>query len=383
MPYSKPLDGIRAVAILAVLVFHVFPSYLPGGFTGVDVFFVLSGFLITSIILRDLREKRFSFREFYLRRIQRLMPNAVVTVLVVLALSSYILLPSMSRLVGRHALWTLTNLSNFFIWRNLGGYWGDAAEASPLMHTWSLAVEEQFYLVFPASLVLLARLQRDRVTWWLLIAVGLSLGLCIYATPGHPEATFYLLPARFWELLLGAVLASWDTPPILSSRLFREAAGWIGLGLVLAGFFVIDGQSGFPGAIALLPTLGTVFLIISSVAKTAISRVLSTPFMVVTGRLSYSLYLWHWPLIIFGRLVAVYLGESAVAGALTGAAVSVAVAWLAYVAVEQPLRSRTAGRGFRRRRIGRSSPLSGCRQSSASWQTGRDRSALRAGARLS
>lgn len=208
MPYSPPLDGIRAIAILAVLVFHVFPTYVRGGFTGVDVFFVLSGFLITSIILHDVRDYRFSFREFCLRRIQRLMPNAVLTVLVVLVLSSYFLLPSTARLVGRHSLWTLTNLSNFFIWRNFGGYWGDAAEASPLLHTWSLAVEEQFYLLFPASLVLLARFQRNRVTYWLLIAVGLSLGLCIYATPRHPGASFYLLPMRVWELLLGAALAS-------------------------------------------------------------------------------------------------------------------------------------------------------------------------------
>lgn len=161
LQYSPPLDGIRATAILAVLVFHTFPGLLRGGFTGVDVFFVLSGFLIASIILNDIRDGSFSLREFYIRRIQRLLPNSAVTVLAVLVLWSVLLPPSVSKQVGRHSLWTLTNLSNFFIWRNFGGYWGDSARFSPLLHTWSLAVEEQFYLVFPTSIALLARFQRD------------------------------------------------------------------------------------------------------------------------------------------------------------------------------------------------------------------------------
>src|SRR5216684_3690975 len=151
MPYSAPLDGIRAIAILAVLIFHISPVVLKGGFAGVDVFFVLSGFLITSILLHDIRDGSFSMREFYLRRVQRLLPNVVVTVFAVVLLWTLLMPPSQAIQAGRHGLWTILNLSNIYIWRNLGGYWGDAAEWAPLLHTWSLAVEEQFYLFFSAS----------------------------------------------------------------------------------------------------------------------------------------------------------------------------------------------------------------------------------------
>ena len=167
-PYLLPLDGVRAVAILAVIVFHVWPIALKGGFTGVDVFFVLSGFLITSILLQDIHEGNFSIREFYLRRIQRLLPNLLVTVLFVLLLWALWMPSSATRQTGCHGLWTLFNLSNIYVWRELGGYWGDTAEAAPLTHTWSLGIEEQFYLVFPFFLLLVVKLQPARVHFWLI-----------------------------------------------------------------------------------------------------------------------------------------------------------------------------------------------------------------------
>jgi len=185
MPYSAPLDGIRAIAILAVLIFHISPVVLKGGFAGVDVFFVLSGFLITSILLHDIRDGSFSMREFYLRRVQRLLPNVVVTVFAVLLLWTLLMPPSKAVQAGHHGLWTILNLSNIYIWRNLGGYWGDAAEWAPLLHTWSLAVEEQFYLFFPGFLLLLARVQRTRVLAWLVAATVLSLGLWLYGSRIH------------------------------------------------------------------------------------------------------------------------------------------------------------------------------------------------------
>ena len=157
MRYSPPLDGIRAVAILAVLIFHVAPSALTGGFTGVDVFFVLSGFLITSIILHDVRADRFSLREFYLRRVQRLLPNLIATVLGVLVLWTTLLPPSTARQAGEHGLWALFSASNIYIWRTLGSYWGNAAEHAPLTHTWSLGIEEQFYLLFPLVVLAVSR----------------------------------------------------------------------------------------------------------------------------------------------------------------------------------------------------------------------------------
>lgn len=173
MRYSAPLDGIRATSILGVLFFHIAPTTLSGGFSGVDVFFVLSGFLITSIIQHDMRAGEFSMREFYLRRIQRLMPNVVITVLGVVLLWSLLLPPSTARQTGTHGLWALFSLSNVFIWKNLGGYWGNAAESAPLTHTWSLGVEEQFYLLFPLTLLLLTP-QTGRLARWLGVMTAIS-----------------------------------------------------------------------------------------------------------------------------------------------------------------------------------------------------------------
>lgn len=353
MPYSAPLDGVRAIAILAVLVFHVSPAALRGGFTGVDVFFVLSGFLITSIILHDIREGSFSLAEFYKRRVQRLMPNIVATVLVTLVLWRVFLPPTAVVQAARHAIWTLLNLSNVFIWRTFGGYWGDSAASAPLLHTWSLAVEEQFYLLFPGSLVLLARFQRRRVFWWLVAAGVSSLALCIWGTSAHPVPTFYLLPTRVWELLLGAAMAAWRTPLVGEApknpwRNVPDAVGWVGVAVVTVGFFVLDETNGFPGAVALIPTVGTA-LILASIAdgQGRLAKLLSTPFMVETGRLSYSLYLWHWPLITLGKMQADLMGAPPLAGAAVGLIASVVASWGAYVGIEQPLRSRGGGRGLR------------------------------------
>ena len=212
MAYVKSLDGIRAIAIIAVLIFHVSPTALQGGFTGVDVFFVLSGFLITSIILHDLRAGQFSIREFYLRRVQRLLPNIIVMVMSVLLLWTTFLPASTASPTGHHGLWTIFNASNIYVWRHLGGYWGNSAEWAPLTHTWSLGIEEQFYLLFPCSLLLLVRLQPSRLKLWLALATACSFGACLLGSYARPTPTFYLLPTRVWELLLGALLAVHRTP---------------------------------------------------------------------------------------------------------------------------------------------------------------------------
>jgi len=352
MTYLKPLDGIRAIAIIAVLVFHISPTALRGGFTGVDVFFVLSGFLITSILLNDLREGRFSIREFYLRRIQRLLPNVVVTVLAVLVLWTLFLPPSTARATGSHGLWTLFNASNVYIWRNLGGYWGNSAEWAPLTHTWSLGIEEQFYLFFPCSLLLLVRLQPTRLKFWLTIATILSFGVCLYGSYARPVATFYLLPTRVWELLLGTIFAARRIPfhgkgdhLVGLQHKPRTTMGWIGIIMIAASFLAIGDENAFPGWVCLFPTFGTVLLVLSVVdGDTTLSRWLSSRFMVKTGRLSYSLYLWHWPLITFGKLQADLHGLPMFAGAVAGGVAGIILAWIAYVCVEQPLRNRGPGR---------------------------------------
>ncbi len=355
MGYVPALDGIRAVAILGVLVFHAIPGALKGGFTGVDVFFVLSGYLICSVILHDIRGGNFSMREFYFRRIQRLLPNAVLTVLVTVVITLLFLLPSEAVKVARHGLWTIFNLSNVYIWRSVGGYWGDSAASVPLLHTWSLAVEEQFYLLFPMTLLLLSRRTRlFRITAFL--AIG-SLALCIYGTGTHPTSTFYLLPTRAWEPLLGAALATFKVPARidLPVRRFRstwllEALGWAGLAMIVAGFFLITDADQFPGVVALVPTVGALAALISVAdGQTGPARLLSRPFPVLVGKLSYSLYLWHWPLIVIGRQYANLTGRPLQTWSLMGAAVGIVLAVIAYWGIEQPLRQRGPGRQRRLR----------------------------------
>lgn len=360
MKYEPPLDGIRAVAILAVLVYHVFPAALPGGFTGVDVFFVLSGYLIASVILFDLREERFSMREFYLRRIQRLLPNAAATVLVTVALAGLLLVPSEAARTARHGVWALLNVSNVYIWRNLGGYWGDSVEYAPLLHTWSLAVEEQFYLFFPAVLLFLSRRRAPRIAGVVAALAAASFALSFWATLHQPEAAFYLLPTRAWEPLLGALLAALRLParggepprPFGPSRV-TEATGWAGLAAILAAAYLVNGKQPFPGLVALVPTLGAVAVIVSvAEGMGSLSRFLSAPPLTLVGRMSYSLYLWHWPGIALGRSLAGYGAFAKRDGELAGAALGILAAVVAYYAVEQPMRQRGSARKRRLAALG-------------------------------
>jgi peptidoglycan/LPS O-acetylase OafA/YrhL len=350
MKYSAPLDGLRAVAILAVLVFHIMPGALTGGFTGVDVFFVLSGYLIASVILHDLRENKFSLREFYLRRIQRLLPNAVLMVLVTVVLSYVALLPLATVKVAQHGLWSLLNLSNIYLWRNVGGYWGESAASIPLLHTWSLAIEEQFYLFFPVALLLLSR--RRRLCSMLSVIALASFAVGAYLTRTHQIAAFYLLPTRAWELLAGAALGAYRVPAMADQPLksFNSArllkfVGWGGLAMIVAGFFSINEGSNFPGVIALVPVIGTL-AVLASIADAGPGPAwfLSRPPMVLIGKLSYSIYLWHWPLIVLGRSYANLKGWPPQGGALAGAAAGIVLAVAAYWLVEQPLRLRGPGR---------------------------------------
>jgi len=357
LSYNPALDGLRAIAILGVLIFHALPSALRGGFTGVDVFFVLSGYLITSVILHDIRGGSFSMREFYLRRIQRLLPNALLTVLFTLALASVALLPSQAVKVARHGLWTIFNLSNLYIWRSVGGYWGDSAASVPLLHTWSLAVEEQFYLLFPITLLFLSRRRHlFKITAFLSFA---SLAASIYGTGAHPVLTFYLLPTRAWEPLMGAALATYmvsarkDQPLRTFQRSpLIEFSGWAGLAMIACGFFLIGDANRFPGVVALIPTIGALAVLISVAdGGTVPARLLSRPFPVFVGKLSYSLYLWHWPLIVIAREYAYLTDRSQQTWTLIGAATGVILSWIAYWAVEQPLRRRGPGRQLRMRAI--------------------------------
>lgn len=352
MTYNAALDGLRALAILAVFVFHAHPSSLKGGFVGVDVFFVLSGFLITGNILQELERSTFGFKEFYTRRLQRLVPNILATFGATMVLWWLCFPPTVAALTAEHSLWAVFNGSNFFILNRLGGYWGDAAAFAPLLHTWSLAIEEQFYLLFPALVVLLWRTRRERLAWVFGGLTILSFLAGLYGTTRHPDATFYLMPTRVWELLMGAALAAGGAPGPETSRA-QARWGWVGLILVLLGVFTIREGQGFPGWVAAVPTLGTL-LMIQAVRGGAgpLVRLLSLPFFVEVGKRSYSLYLWHWPLIVLGRALAQLQGWPESLGTLGGAALSVPAAWAAYRWVEQPLRKRGPGRRRRLLTIG-------------------------------
>ena len=354
--YLVPLDGLRALAIIAVIVFHLYPAALPGGFTGVDVFYVLSGFIITRTIQQAIDERRFSLREFYLRRILRLLPNALLTVATVLVIWTLLMTPSQIAQTAHHGLWTLGNVSNIFMYRRLGDYWGEVAEWAPLTHTWSLGIEEQFYLLYPLSLLVLTQFQRPRLAAWLAGIATVSFGAGVIGYHSHPLATFYLLPTRVWELLLGACLAlahlraqshvrigTASSSPADSRR--RTAAGILGLALTGLGFAAISNGGKFLGLLTLAPTVGATLLLYAITGPAnRLAQVFASAPLVAIGRRSYSLYLWHWPMIVLGRYWAATHGFVPLAGTLAGGAAGIVAACVAYAAVENPLRNPGLGR---------------------------------------
>ncbi|MDR1497649.1 MAG: acyltransferase [Puniceicoccales bacterium] len=354
------LDGLRAIAVTGVILFHIYPPLLPGGFTGVDVFFVLSGLLITSIILHDIKARCFSFKEFYLRRIQRLLPNAIVTLVATLFLLAFFLPAGLEVFTAKHGLWTLFNLSNVYTWVRHGGYWAGTSDWAFLTHFWSLAIEEQYYLLFPFALVIGVHFCFPKIRKFIVLATVLSLGLCLWGSYNRAAATFYLLPTRVWELLLGSALAAsgisiYNYSPIVRklSRVKCELLGWGGCALILASFFFLSGEMKFPGWVVLFPVAGSAFVLFSvMLGESSFSRLLATmPFRGI-GRVSYSLYLWHWPLIIFGKLQAELHGYSHITGAVCGGVASIFAGTAAYWCVERPLRRRGVGRGKRLALIG-------------------------------
>ena len=315
LSYRPEIDGLRAVAVVPVLLFHAGLG-MPGGFVGVDVFFVISGYLITALILKDVDAGRFTLADFWERRVRRILPAAVTVVLATLAAGWFLLLPSDYDRLARAALTQVVFGANFFYWRNTN-YFAGPAEQEPLLHTWSLAVEEQFYLLFPVVLGALAlrpALRNRRVLLALLgIPLLVSLALCVAATPRYPAATFYLLPTRAWELLCGSVLAVAPAWHLLGPRL-AAGMGWAGLVLIACSWWAFDKSTSFPGAAAILPCLGTMLVIYGTAHEkpttgnsskvTAFAsprRILSARLPVGIGLISYSLYLWHWPPLAFAQ----------------------------------------------------------------------------------
>ena len=338
--YRPDIDGLRAVAVLLVLAYHVGIYRLRGGFVGVDVFFVISGFLISTIILSDLDSSRFSLIAFYERRIRRILPALVVMLLSTGVLAYKFFLPAEFVDFGKSLLAATFSVSNIFFLHQ-SGYFDAPATMKPLLHTWSLAVEEQFYIFLPLFLMAIRKLFPKRQVLLVGVVALLSFVVSVIGAFRNHDATFYLAHTRAWELLLGALLAM-NVFPGTSSALWRNVSSIIGLSLILAAGLAFNSGTPFPGAAALLPCVGAALIIAAGKSgKSFVGRALSLRPVVFIGMISYSLYLWHWPLIVFqgtNGLLAKGLTPNATKVVLI--LVSVAIATLSWRFIEQPFRER-------------------------------------------
>ena len=298
--YRPEIDGLRALSVMGVVLFHLGLS-VPGGFVGVDVFFVISGYLITGILLRNLREDRFSLVDFWSRRVRRIAPAAVAMVLGTLAMGAYFLTPVGFESLGRSLVAHVLFASNCYFSQDQG-YFAESADSIPLLHTWSLAVEEQFYLIFPLILMLVWKL-RPRLVMPAMIALALwSLVWSHFKLEWNAREAFFLLPPRGWELLAGAILAG--LPRTNFGPALKEVLSAVGLGLIALPMMFYSKETPFPGEAALPSVLGAVlFILVNEGHQTRLGKLLSVRPVVAIGLISYSLYLWHWPLFVFARMV--------------------------------------------------------------------------------
>lgn len=328
--YRPDIDGLRAFSIIAVVIYHAFPSLMPGGFVGVDVFFVISGYLITGIILGEQTTGSFSVAEFYRRRIKRIIPALLLVMVFCLVAGWWVLLPHEYGALGRQTAAASVFVPNILFWTE-AGYFDTDSRLKPLLHLWSLGVEEQFYLVWP--LLLLATL-RNRFAALALVVALLTASFCLNVfVTGDRAASFFLPQFRIWELLLGALLAALGARSV--SPVQKNLASLAGLLLLVTAVYAIDRKSQFPGWWALLPTLGATLLIFAG-PDTAINRGLGTRALVFIGKISFPLYLWHWPLLTFARIME--QGEPEPAVRIAAVVCSGVLAWLSYRLVEARLR---------------------------------------------
>ncbi|TWR99048.1 acyltransferase [Pseudomonas chlororaphis subsp. chlororaphis] len=356
--YRPDIDGLRAIAVLSVVAFHAFPDWMKGGFIGVDIFFVISGFLISTIIFEGLDKETFSFSDFYARRIKRIFPALLLVLSACLAIGWAALFADEYKQLGKHIFSGASFASNFTLWGE-AGYFDNSAESKPLLHLWSLGIEEQFYIVWPLLLWLAWKRKFSPALIISTLAV-ISLYLNLRGVSKDAVATFYSPQTRFWELLSGSLLAwatlykgdFFNTIKVKTGRILEVAIpgiqvnsgerqlsnllSLVGLSLLVYGFWRIDSGIGFPGKWAIIPVLATV-LIICAGPQTIINRlVLSNPVLVWLGLISFPLYLWHWPLLSF--LWIIEAGNPSYKALLIVLVLSVLLSWLTYRLVERPVR---------------------------------------------
>jgi peptidoglycan/LPS O-acetylase OafA/YrhL len=356
--YRPDIDGLRAVAVLAVVAFHAFPSWIRGGFIGVDVFFVISGYLISTIIFENLDKGTFSFTVFYARRIKRIFPSLLLVLITCFAFGWFALLADEYKQLGKHIAASAGFISNFVLW-NEAGYFDNSAETKPLQHLWSLGIEEQFYILWPLMLWFAWKRKFNLFIITIIVAT-ISFVFNIKGIKQDMVANFYSPQTRFWELLSGSLLAwialfkkdafanaklnvnVWLSCIFCKNkeegngRTLANVLSFVGLFLLLYGFWRINKELSFPGKWALLPVLGTV-LIITAGSKAWINRIiLSNKIAVWFGLISFPLYLWHWPLLSFARIIE---GGSPSSNIRIAAVIlSIMLAWLTYRLLEGPIR---------------------------------------------
>ena len=336
--YRPDIDGLRAISVLSVIGFHAFPGWLRDGFVGVDIFFVISGFLISTIIFENLERGSFSFREFYRRRIKRIFPALAVVLATCLIFGWFELLADEYEALGRHVAAGVGFVSNYLLWSE-NGYFDAAAETKPLLHLWSLGIEEQFYIVWP-FLLWLAWRQKISLVVVIGAIAALSFGLNVWRVHGDTAASFYSPQTRFWELLVGAALAylavfKADTLRTFVSPRNSQFLSLGGVALLAICFVLVSSDREFPGWWALLPTMSAALLLAAGMQGWVNRRILSNPVLVWFGLISFPLYLWHWPLLSFLRIV---VNKPDPAQRLAAIAISIILAWLTYRAVERPIR---------------------------------------------
>ncbi len=343
MEYRREIDGLRAVAILPVVLFHAGIKAFEGGFVGVDVFFVISGYLITSIILTDMNKGSFSIIGFYERRARRILPALFFVMLCCLPLAWLCLFPKHLEDFCKSLISVTLFSSNILFWQQ-SGYFETAAELKPLLHTWSLAVEEQYYVLFPLFLMLLWKLRKRWISGSLAAVACLSLLLAQWGAHNKPSETFFLLPTRFWELAIGALIAFYllykreQSEIVRTNKVISEVLGWLGLALIIFSIVEFDKHTPFPSLYALLPTVGAGLVIVFSSPDTTVGRILGTKALVGAGLISYSTYLWHQPLFAFARHRS--MEEPSISLLLGLSALSIIFACFSWRFIERPFRDR-------------------------------------------
>ncbi|MEY2703164.1 MAG: hypothetical protein RLY43_1802, partial [Bacteroidota bacterium] len=352
--YRPDIDGLRAVACLSVCMFHAFPSFVPGGFIGVDIFFVISGYLISSIIFSKFNNGTFSFTDFYGRRIRRILPALILILITSIILGWFVLFADEYMQLGKHVFGGATFIQNFILWNEVG-YFDNSSATKPLLHLWSLSIEEQFYLLYPCIIFLGLRLNLKVSKIVLSISI-VSFLINVIVIEFNLAAAFFLPFGRFWELMLGGVAYqlnnSYGTKYFINHRLFlviseklnqinksvyENIISLLGAYLILSGIILLDGDMIFPGLFALLPVLGSIFIILAGQSAIINKKFLSNHIMVWFGKISYPLYLWHWLLLSFARIVESQTPDRTIRISIIG--LSIGLGWITYKFLEVPIRN--------------------------------------------